>query len=231
MNFLPLYRSHLFFMLQIIFVRIFNPPTLILPSLIFLSLLTSLSRIISYLNIFPLFLLYKQSSQRKSISNSPLLRHPGLLKLPLPWLVTDILPISDFHYQFFQNLALNYQTKEQVRRYCLFFRKFFRHNYQLIWDSKFQDAGTNIPSQFSEDELFFLPPLKIKILLFMNSVLSPSLILNSSLLILIVLTKVVIFPCKTIFYIPPSNAYLKYHFCCLIPNYPIYFQCVRKHTL
>ena len=37
----------------------------------------------------------------------------------------------------------------------MFLRNVFRHNYQLVWDSNFQDACTNFPPQFSKDE--FLP--------------------------------------------------------------------------
>ena len=72
---------------------------------------------------------------------------------PHHWLATDILQIHHFQYQFFQNLTLNTKTKEQIQIYSLFLRKFFRHNYQLVWHSKFQDACINFPQQFSPDEL------------------------------------------------------------------------------
>ena len=72
---------------------------------------------------------------------------------PHHWLTTDILQIHHFQYQFFQNLTLNTKTKEQIQIYYLFLRKFFRHNYQLVWHSKFQDACINFPQQFSSDEL------------------------------------------------------------------------------
>ena len=72
---------------------------------------------------------------------------------PHYWLTTDILQIHHFQYQFFQNLTLNTKTKEQIQIYSLFLRKFFRHNYQLVWHSKFQDACINFPQQFSSDEL------------------------------------------------------------------------------
>ena len=63
-------------------------------------------------------------------------------------------PSSPLSMQFiFQNLTLNAQTKEQNRTYTLFLRYVFTHNYQLIWDPKFQDACVNFPSQFSNDEL------------------------------------------------------------------------------
>ena len=60
---------------------------------------------------------------------------------------------SSFQYQFFQNLTLNTKAKEQIQIYSLFLRKFFRHNYQLVWHSKFQDACINFPQQFTQNEL------------------------------------------------------------------------------
>ena len=72
---------------------------------------------------------------------------------PHHWLTTDILQIHHFQYQFFQNITLNKNTKEQIQIYSLFLRKFFRHNYQLIWHSKFQTACKNFPQQFTTDEL------------------------------------------------------------------------------
>ena len=72
---------------------------------------------------------------------------------PHHWLTTDILQIHLFQYQFFQNITLNKNTKEQIQIYSLFLRKFFRHNYQLVWHSKFQNACTNFPQQFTNDEL------------------------------------------------------------------------------
>ena len=72
---------------------------------------------------------------------------------PHHWLTTDILQIHHFQYQFFQNLSLNKDTKEQIQIYSLFLRKFFRHNYQLVWHSKFQNACKNFPQQFTTDEL------------------------------------------------------------------------------
>ena len=72
---------------------------------------------------------------------------------PHHWLTTDILQIHHFQYQFFQKLTLNTKTKEQIQIYSLFLRKFFRHNYQLVWHSKFQDACINFPQQFTQDGL------------------------------------------------------------------------------
>ena len=74
---------------------------------------------------------------------------------PHHWLTTDILQIHHFQYQLFQNLAFNASTKEQIQIYSLFLRNFFRHNYKLIWHSKFQSACVNVQQQFTNDE--FLP--------------------------------------------------------------------------
>ena len=74
-------------------------------------------------------------------------------KNPHHWLTTDILQIHHFQYQFFQNLTLNTKTKEQIQIYSLFLRKLFRHNYQLVWHSKFQDACINFPQRFTQNEL------------------------------------------------------------------------------
>ena len=72
---------------------------------------------------------------------------------PHYWLTTDILQIHHFQYQLFQNLTLTTKTKEQIQIYSLFLRKIFRHNCQLIWHSKYQDACINFPQQFTQNEL------------------------------------------------------------------------------
>ena len=72
--------------------------------------------------------------------------------IPHHWLTTDILQNHHFQYQFSQNLSLNIQTKEQIRIYSLFLRNFCRHNFQLLWDHKFQYACGHFPSQFTKDE-------------------------------------------------------------------------------
>ena len=59
----------------------------------------------------------------------------------------------------FQNLTLNTKTKEQIQIYSLSLRKFFRHNYQLIWHSKFQTSCKIFPQHITPDEL--LPFLDI----------------------------------------------------------------------
>ena len=75
---------------------------------------------------------------------------------PHHWLTSDILRIHNFQYQFFQNITLNTKTKEQIKIYSLFLRKFFRHNYQLVWHSKFQAACTNFLSNLPQMNFYLL---------------------------------------------------------------------------
>ena len=51
------------------------------------------------------------------------------------------------------SLSISIFPKEQIQIYSLFLRKFFQHNYQLIWHSKFQTVCKNFPQQFTTNEL------------------------------------------------------------------------------
>ena len=79
---------------------------------------------------------------------------------PHHWLATDILQIHHFQYHFFQNRIIKTNTEEQFRIYTLFTTNFFRHNFQLVWDPKFQTLCVIFPSKFTQDELllFFALP-------------------------------------------------------------------------
>ena len=59
---------------------------------------------------------------------------------------TNILQIHHFQYQFLQNFTLNSSTKEQIQIYSLFLKKFFRHNYQLIWQLKISISLRQFPT-------------------------------------------------------------------------------------
>ena len=112
------------------------------------------------------------------------------------WLTTGILQIHHLQYHFFlQILTINTQTKEQIRIFSPFRRKFFIHNYHLIWDLKFQDACPNFPSQFSKDYLLnFLSTSENHHLLFpITFVISLSLILPTSPIVIVVSIKVLNF--------------------------------------
>ena len=52
----------------------------------------------------------------------------------------------------FRNIENNLEVLKNKFNY-LFLRKFFRHNYQLVWHSKFQSACINFLQQFNNDEL------------------------------------------------------------------------------
>ena len=111
-------------------------------------------KITFYLNMFLTLFPYKTFSKRNLFLTFLILNNFVLLKIkPHHWLTTDILQVHHFQYQFFQNLTFTTKTKEQIQIYSLFLRKFFRHNYQLIWHSKFQDACINFPQQFTQNEL------------------------------------------------------------------------------
>ena len=70
-------------------------------------------KIISYLNMLPLLLLYKPSFKTKSFLSFPILNNFELLKKPHHLLTTD---------QIFQNFTVNTQTKENIPIYSLFLR-------------------------------------------------------------------------------------------------------------
>ena len=73
---------------------------------------------------------------------------------PLYWLQQDILKVIHFKYYLFQNLTLNDDTLPQIQIFAKFFLKFFRFNYQLIWQQD-QSAYTNFPQTF--DKVHALP--------------------------------------------------------------------------
>ena len=113
-----------------------------------------------YLNMFLTLLPYKTFFKKNLSLTSLILNNFAVLKITL---IIGSPPIFFkfiiFNINFFQNLTLNTKTKEQIQIYSLFLRKFFRHNYQLVWHSKFQTAFKNFPQQFTPDEL--LPFLDI----------------------------------------------------------------------
>ena len=66
----------------------------------------------------------------------------------------DLIQINNFQYYFFSELVLldNF-TIPQIQIYSLFLRKFFRFNYQLIWNQIDQKAFQNFPQYFSKEKL------------------------------------------------------------------------------
>ena len=64
---------------------------------------------------------------------------------PHYWLQQDILQIKSFQYRFFNNIILTDDTIPQVKIFTQFLLKFFRFNYQLLWEQKDQQAYINFP--------------------------------------------------------------------------------------
>ena len=65
----------------------------------------------------------------------------------------NILQIKQFQYRFFQNIILNEDTVRQIKVFSHFVLKFFRFNYQLIWEQLDQNAYINFPQVLTETEL------------------------------------------------------------------------------
>ena len=72
---------------------------------------------------------------------------------PHYWLQQDLLQVTTFQYKFFQDLILNDDTIPQIRVFSHFLLKFFRFNYQLLWEQKDQNAYINFPQVLTETEL------------------------------------------------------------------------------
>ena len=72
---------------------------------------------------------------------------------PQYWLEQDILQIKNFEYKLFYPITLNDDTIPQVKVFTQFLLKFFRFNYQLLWEQQDQPAYTNFPKALTETEL------------------------------------------------------------------------------
>ena len=72
---------------------------------------------------------------------------------PHYWLQQDLLKITNFQYKFFRNISLYDDTKPQFKVFSHFLLKFFRFNYQLLWEQKDQNAYINLPQVLTETEL------------------------------------------------------------------------------
>ena len=64
---------------------------------------------------------------------------------PHYWLQRDILQIKHFQFKFFTKIILTDDTIPQVKIFTHFLLKFFRFNYQLLWEQKDQKAYINFP--------------------------------------------------------------------------------------
>ena len=72
---------------------------------------------------------------------------------PHYWLQRDILQIKHFQYRFFNNIILTDDTIPQVKIFTQFLLKFFRFNFQLLWEQKDQQAYINFPQILTHIEL------------------------------------------------------------------------------
>ena len=111
-----------------------------------------------YLNMFLTLPPFKNFFKRNLFLTFLILNNFALLKI----ILTIDLPPRYFKFIVFNIIFFSKsypQNKNQRTNSNIlpFFRKFFRHNYQLVWHSKFQTACKNFPQQFTPDE--FLPIL------------------------------------------------------------------------
>ena len=72
---------------------------------------------------------------------------------PHYWLQRDILQIKHFQFKFFTKIILTDDTIPQVKIFTNFLLKFFRFNYQLLWEQKDQKAYINFPQAITHIEL------------------------------------------------------------------------------
>ena len=72
---------------------------------------------------------------------------------PHYWLQQDILQAKHFQYRFFNKITLTDDTIPQVKIFTQFLLKFFRFNYQLLWEQQDQQAYINFPQVLTKTEL------------------------------------------------------------------------------
>ena len=71
---------------------------------------------------------------------------------PHYWLQQDILPVKNFQYRFFNNITLTDDTLPQVKVSTQFLLKFFRFNYQRLWEQQDQQAYIHFPQILTQTE-------------------------------------------------------------------------------
>ena len=65
----------------------------------------------------------------------------------------DILQVKNFQYRFFNNITLTDNTIPQVKVVTQFILKFFRFNYQFLWERQDQQAYIHFPQILTQTEL------------------------------------------------------------------------------
>ena len=71
---------------------------------------------------------------------------------PHYWLQQDILQVKTFQYRFLNNIILTNDTIPPVKIFTQFL-KFFRFNYQLLWEQQDQQVYINFPQILTQTEL------------------------------------------------------------------------------
>ena len=72
---------------------------------------------------------------------------------PHHWLQQDISQVKNFQYRFFNNITLTEDTIPQIKVFTQILLKFFRFNYQLLWEQQDQQAYINFPQILTQTEL------------------------------------------------------------------------------
>ena len=71
---------------------------------------------------------------------------------PNHWLQEDIIQIQQFHYRLIEGFEIKPDTKEEVKIWSAFLFKFFRHNYQLVWNPQDKDPYGNLSTELDKIE-------------------------------------------------------------------------------
>ena len=72
---------------------------------------------------------------------------------PHYWLQQAILQVKNFQYRLFNNITLTDDTIPQVNVFTQFLLKFFRFNFQLLWEQQDQQAYIHFPQILTQTEL------------------------------------------------------------------------------
>ena len=72
---------------------------------------------------------------------------------PHYWLQQDILQVKNFQYRSFTNITLTDDTILLFKVFTQFLLKFFRFNYQLLWEQQDQQAYIHFPQILTQTEL------------------------------------------------------------------------------
>ena len=90
----------------------------------------------------------------------------------------DILQVKNFQYRLFNNITFTNDTISHVKVFTQFLLKFFRFNYQLLWEQQDQQAYIHFPQILTQTELlpYIIKNKKMNIEIYSTGIL-PHLIL------------------------------------------------------